>query len=237
METTTVIFDLFGTLVDAPSAAERSAAARAIADTVGATKESVESYLQDSWLVRHDGTLPSVSDLAAHLQVCVGQQRPTAAVVDVLKQLAARRIEPAQSVTDTLSRLREAGLKIGLISDASAEIAEAWPTGALAPYFDHAVFSCTANAVKPASSLYIQILDQLDAVPQEVIYLGDGGGDELRGAQALGIRAIRVSRRGGEHTLVYRTGVEWLGPWIDSIESVDQVMSTPSARIDPEGTM
>lgn len=229
MATTAVIFDLFGTLVAAPSEAERSAAARAIADAVGATEESVESYLQNSWLVRHDGTLPNVSALAAHLQACVGQQRPTAAVVDMLKQLAARRMEPDRSVTDTLSRLREAGLKIGLISDASAEIAEAWPKSSLAPFVDHAVFSCTAKAIKPAASLYVEVLCQLGVVPDETIYLGDGGGDELRGAQARGICAIRVRRRGGEHALAYGTGKDWRGRSIDCIESIEHVLSTRSA--------
>lgn len=221
MATTTVIFDLFGTLVAAPSTVERSAAARAIADSAGTTQASVESYLQNSWLARHDGTLPSVRALAAHLQESVGQQGATAPVVDMFEQLAARRIEPDRSVTDTLSRLREAGLKIGLISDASAEIAEAWPKSSLAPLVDHAVFSCIAKAIKPAASLYVEVLHELSAVPNETIYVGDGGGDEPRGAQACGIRAIRVRRRGGEDALAYGTGGDWHGPWIDSVESID----------------
>lgn len=237
MATTTVIFDLFGTLVAAPSAGERSAAARAMADAVGATQESVESYLQNSWLVRHDGTLPNVSALAAHLQASIGQQRPARPVVDVLKQLAVGRIEPDRSVSDTLRRLREVGLKIGLISDASAEIAEAWPKSSLAPLVDHAVFSCTAKAIKPAASLYAEVLHQLGAVPDETIYLGDGGGDELRGAQARGICAIGVRRRGGEHTLAYGTRWDWRGPSIDSIESIEQVLSTRSAGLKAGGNI
>lgn len=221
MTTTTVIFDLFGTLVAAPSPAARSSAAAALARAASTTPTIVEAYLRDSWMDRHDGSLPSVDALAAHLLASVGSSRPHAPVVETLRRLAAPRIEPDPSVVDTLLHLRAAGLKIGLISDASAEIADVWPAGRLAPLIDHAVFSCTANAVKPDASLYKVILRQLRAVPNGAVYVGDGGGDELRGAKTIGIDPILVSRRGGTHALAYRTGSEWQGPRLDRVEAIN----------------
>lgn len=220
MATTSVIFDLFGTLVVAPSTSDRSTAAVALADASGTTQAAVEAYLEGSWQVRHDGTLPSIDALAAHLLTWVGSRRPLAPVVETLERLAARRIDPDPSVTAMLARLHDAGLRIGLISDATAEVATAWPTSALAPQIDHAVFSCTAGAVKPAARLYKESLHALNAVPHQTVYIGDGGGDELRGAQTLGIRAVRVNRRGGEQTLAYSVGPDWHGPRIDTVDNI-----------------
>lgn len=220
MATSSVIFDLFGTLVVAPSTSDRSAAAAALADATATSQAAVEAYLESSWQVRHDGTLPSTDALAAHLMIGVGSRRPLAPVVEVLERLATSRLEPDPSVTAMLARLHNAGLRIGLVSDAAAEVATAWPRSALAPHIDHAVFSCTAGVVKPAANLYQSSLHALNAVPHQTVYIGDGGGDELRGAETLGIRAVCVNRRGGERTLAYGVGPNWSGPRIDSVDNI-----------------
>jgi putative hydrolase of the HAD superfamily len=220
MATTTVIFDLFGTLVAAPSTRDRAAAAAALAYAATTPQAAVESYLQTSWLVRHDGAISSTTALAAHVLAAVGSRRPTEPVVITLKRLAVHRIKPDPSVTDMLERLRDASIRVGVISDASAEVAEAWHASPLAPHVDHAVFSCTAGAVKPAASLYKEVLHILSAVPGEILYIGDGGGDELRGAETLGIRAVCVRRRGGEHALAYNVRHDWQGARIDSVDNI-----------------
>lgn len=221
MTVTTVIFDLFGTLVDAPTTADRSTAAAVLAAALGSSTRLVERYLDDTWALRHDGSLSSLRDLAVHMRATVGSDADISSIIETWRALARPRLVPDQSVVSTLQRLRRAGVKVGLISDASTEIADAWPTSPIAPLVTHAVFSCDASAIKPAPTLYKQALRKLGAVPNETVYIGDGGGDELRGAETLGIRPIGVRRRGGPHTLVFATRSEWPGPCIDSVEDIN----------------
>lgn len=215
-----VLFDLFGTLVSAPYPAERSAAAATLGRAAGSSAAAVEHYLDQTWAVRHDGTLPTVDQMARHMLNHIGVAQPPAPVATAWRKLAPPRIVPDASVLETLDQIRDSGLSIAVVSDASPEIAEVWPTSSLARLVDHTVFSCVVGAVKPSPRLFNAALDLLGVEAHDAIYIGDGGGDELRGAQAVGMHATRVSRRGGAHTLAYGIGPTWDGPRVDSIEAL-----------------
>jgi FMN phosphatase YigB (HAD superfamily) len=52
-----------------------------------------------------------------------------------------------------------------------------------------------------------------------VLYVGDGGGDELHGALAAGMAATRVHRRGTADGLAFGA-TSWAGSTLDSVERV-----------------
>lgn len=220
MSATTVIFDLFGTLVAAPSRSDRAAAVLALSAAAECSTAAVDEYLDESWMARHDGSLPDVDSLVDDLMKHVGLSASPSRVAAAWRSLATPRIVPDRSVSAMLTNLHTNGIRIGLISDASAEIAEAWPSGRLAQNVEHAVFSCTSGAVKPSAVLYREALDRLDAHPDDALYVGDGGGDELRGAQKLGMTPIRVARRGGANNLAYGVGPMWDGLTLSSAEEI-----------------
>ncbi|MGY0386374.1 HAD family hydrolase [Nocardioides sp. WG-D5] len=220
MSATTVIFDLFGTLVAAPSRSDRAAAVRALSAAAESGTAAVDEYLHESWTTRHDGSLPDVDSLVDHLMKHVGSSASPSRVAAAWRSLATPRLVPDRSVSTLLADLRGNGIRIGLVSDASAEIAEAWPAVRLAQDVDHAVFSCTSGAVKPSSALYREALEHLAACPAEALYVGDGGGDELRGARELGMTPVRVARRGGAGTLAFGVGPTWGGLALSSVEEI-----------------
>lgn len=220
MSATTVIFDLFGTLVAAPSRSDRAAAVHALSAATESSTAAVDEYLDESWMVRHDGSLPDVGSLVEDLMKRVGSSASPSRVAAAWRSLATPRLVPDRSVSALLANLRASGIRIGLISDASAEIAEAWPFGRLAQEVDHAIFSCTSRAVKPSAVLYREALERLDARPDEALYVGDGGGDELRGAQELGMTPVRVARRGGASSLAYGEVAGWDGLTLSSVEEI-----------------
>lgn len=220
MSATTVIFDLFGTLVAAPSRSDRAAAVRALSAAAECSASAVDEYLDESWMARHDGSLPDVDSLVDHLTKHVASSASPGRVAAAWRSLATLRLVPDRSVSALLADLHANGIRIGLISDASAEIAEAWPSSRLAPDVDHAVFSCSSGAVKPSSALYREALENLAAHPDEALYVGDGGGDELRGAQELGMTPVRVARRGGASALAYGVGPAWDGLTLSSVEEI-----------------
>jgi len=221
-----VVFDLFGTLVAAPTPDDRAHAASRLAVVAGCGTAAAERYLRDTWTVRHDGTLPTLTSLAAHLVHAVsGPQAAIGPVAGELRALGQARLVPAAPIIRTLQCLRGNGMRIGILSDASAEIAATWPASPLAALADVAVFSCVAGAVKPDQRLYRCVRDQLGVPPERVLYVGDGGGDELRGALAAGMAAVAVRRLGAPDALAFGDA-GWPGPLLDAAEDVPAYLAT-----------
>jgi len=215
-----VVFDLFGTLVDAPTRIDRAHASERLAEAAGCRPSQAERYLVNTWFVRHGGALPTVTELAEHLLWSVGGAHgAVTAVADQLHALARSRLIPDASVMRTLADLRDQGLLLGALSDASAEIAEGWSDSQLAAVVDAAVFSCQAGCVKPDQRLYRRVCAELGVPSNRVMYVGDGGGDELRGANEAGMAAVAVRRRGPRGALAFGD-TEWSGPILAAVEQV-----------------
>jgi len=215
-----VVFDLFGTLLAVPTPGERTRAASRLAALAGCGTAAIDRYLRDTWHIRHDGTLPTLADLARHLAHTV-EAPPLAIkpVADELRALGQARLIPALSVINALKSLRSKGVRLGVLSDASAEIAAVWPESPLAGLVDAAVFSCVAGAVKPDQRLYEHIRDELGVPAHRTLYVGDGGGDELQGALAAGMTAVAVRCRGPADALTFGL-TNWPGPRLEAAENV-----------------
>ena len=89
-----------------------------------------------------------------------------------------------------IQRLRDLGLKIGLISNAGYDEIEAWDDSPLAPLFDTAITSCHARLMKPDPAIYLLAADRLGVSPENCIFVGDGGSHEHEGAINVGMRTI-----------------------------------------------
>jgi len=158
--------------------------------------------------------------LAEHLlHYLDGPPSAVEVVAAELRALGSQRLRVDDSVVEMLTSLRRRGLKIGVLSDATAEIADRWQAGRLAPRIDTAVFSCHFGATKPDQGLYEAVCQRLGVPQSSVVYCGDGGGDELRGAEAAGMAAVRVQRRGGPDALVFGHQ-EWSGPISSLVEEL-----------------
>lgn len=220
-----VVFDLFGTLVTAPSPDERSDAAARLAARTGRDPAEVLRYFCDTWQVRHDGSLATLTDLATHLVRYLGASTTAVtAAADELAALAQRRLIPDASVARALKELHNNGIRIGVLSDASAEIAAAWVASPLSALADAAVFSCAAGAVKPDQRLYTRIRAELEIPARHVLYVGDGGGDELRGATDAQMLAVGVRCRGAADALAFNA-TDWDGLFLDRVEDLPHYLA------------
>jgi FMN phosphatase YigB (HAD superfamily) len=95
------------------------------------------------------------------------------------------------SVLTMLRSLRELGARLGVISNCSIEEVAAWHRSPLAALFDAdaVVFSYDVGHVKPERPIYLEACRRLGVDPPDVVYVGDGGADELAGAARVGMRA------------------------------------------------
>ena len=124
-----------------------------------------------------------------------------------LRRALARRVLDTVSAgtLEVLDALRADGHPLALISNATAEAAEAWPHCLLASRFDVAVFSCEVGLAKPDPGIYRLAAGRLGVDPTECVFVGDGADGELAGAAAVGMTVLRTT----EHS---DTDPRWDGP-------------------------
>jgi len=133
--------------------------------------------------------------LVAHtIDPTVDESRILAAVASRRRRFESGLVEVEPGMLSSLDRLRAAGIRIGLVSDAGADDVESWPRSPLRERFDAAVFSFELGVRKPDARMFRHVLDALGVPPDAAIFVGDGGSDEHRGARAVGMSTVFVSR-------------------------------------------
>jgi putative hydrolase of the HAD superfamily len=220
---TAVVFDFFGTLTPVSPPLRWAANAAGIAEVMGVPPPDLTAALDTSFPERISGALGDVRSTMRELARRLGVELTEDQLTDVARR--RREIQEAMfalrpEALPVIAELRARGLKIGLLSDCTSELPDAWPGLPLAPVVDAPVFSCVERTRKPDPRLFRTVAANLSAAPAEVLYVGDGGGNELTGASAAGMRAVLLagpdwhSHSATEH---WHREQDWTGPRISSL--------------------
>jgi HAD superfamily hydrolase (TIGR01549 family) len=108
--------------------------------------------------------------------------------------LESENFELYEDVVPVLGALREAGLKIGLVSNTSRDLDAFVRHHALD--VDAWVSSGVHGKVKPSPSIFKAVLDLLEVVPEAAVMIGDSPEDDVAGAEAIGVRGLLLDREG-----------------------------------------
>jgi putative hydrolase of the HAD superfamily len=217
---TAVVFDFYGTLTPvSPSEAWATNAAR-LAAVIGVSADALVRVLDDSFPERISGALGDVRQTMRVLCDRLG-----ADLTDEQFDEASRTRRAVQEsmfalrpeALGVIGTLRERGLRIGLVSDCTSELSDAWPRLPLAAVIDAPVFSCVERTRKPDPRLFYAVARRLPAEPAECLYVGDGGGRELTGASGVGMRAVQLAGPDWHDHRDHRTEADWAGPRISSL--------------------
>lgn len=119
---------------------------------------------------------------------------------DKVKQMTAKRIATAEScfqnlhpeILPMLEALHGKGIRIGLISNCFSEEAQVIRQSSLAPHFDVMCLSYELGMRKPEPEIYKVCADKLGAKPEQCLYIGDGGSNELETARECGMKAVQA---------------------------------------------
>jgi HAD superfamily hydrolase (TIGR01509 family) len=116
-----------------------------------------------------------------------------------------RRLEKAavfqrfdRDALTVLHRLHNRGCRLAVVSNCFAEDVEAWRQCEAAEWFDASVFSFEVGAAKPEPEIYRESIRRLGVEAFSAVFVGDGGDDELLGAERAGLRAAQAAWFGGE---------------------------------------
>lgn len=187
-----VIFDLFHTLTSVESkwGAHTS-------DILGIDRETWNLHLLEKSRDRLIGKEKDPFILVKNLAHSVNPNIP----LDLIQKAADNRIKRferalvniPEKTKYTLKKLKEMDKIIGLISNADVCEMAGWSKSPIAHYFDKVVFSCEVGLVKPEREIYEYTLKELNIKPDESVFVGDGGADELHGAKQVGLSTIMIT--------------------------------------------
>lgn len=114
------------------------------------------------------------------------------ALLEDMELKAAEEVMLYPGAIDTLSRLRERSLKIGLVTNNGRVGTEMTVRRyKLWDFFDAVVTRDDCEEVKPAAAPVLKVLAELRSRPEEAILVGDGVMDVMA-ARAAGLRSVAV---------------------------------------------
>jgi putative hydrolase of the HAD superfamily len=99
-------------------------------------------------------------------------------------------------VADTLESLRDAGLHIGVISNASHTLPETLRKAGLARYFDTVTYSFGVGFEKPDVRIFRRAVATANASEDRSLHVGDSFEADYVGARRAGLHAILLQREG-----------------------------------------
>jgi len=186
-----VLFDLDNTLIDfmkMKRQATDAALDAMIASGVKLNKEeaySVLSELYDHYGIEHQRIF---DEFLIRTQQKVDFKILAAGVVAYRKTRLVHA-EAYPGVMPTLLKLKQKGLKLGIVSD--APILQAWTRLTemkIQDFFDTVVTFDDTGERKPSAMPFNKALEQLGVKPEEVLHVGDWPERDIAGAKALGIK-------------------------------------------------
>lgn len=187
-------FDLFHTLTDVN---ETSPESKNTWELLGVRKDEWHAQVLDNSPWRQTGAVKDPVEIIGRMARAINP-----AVSDELIRSVAeyryRRFDravmfPPEKSIYALTELKRLGKKLALVSNADAAEVRAWGKSPFAPLFDCAVFSCDVGFMKPDPRIFKEALRRLEVTPQDCVFVGDGGADELRAARELGFTTVMVT--------------------------------------------
>lgn len=187
-----VIFDMFETLVtmlSAPSyfGADMAEEAGISAEQFGKIWHKFEYDQTVGKLTLEEAVAATLNELGCYSGVCFQQiiLKRNAAKAEVFKH-----IDP--DIIRVLKSLKEIDIKIGMISNCFSEENELIRQSVLYQYFDAPFLSYEQGICKPDKEIFNRCLNKLGIIPEEGLYIGDGGSSELEAAGELGMHPMQA---------------------------------------------
>ena len=91
-----------------------------------------------------------------------------------------------------LEKLKEKGIRTGLITNCFFEERDAIKECDLYPFFDAVCMSCDLKIKKPDPKIFDICIEKLGVEPCECLYVGDGGSNELEAARKAGMKPLQA---------------------------------------------
>jgi putative hydrolase of the HAD superfamily len=219
-----VIFDYFGTLTTSTPPGVWSELAARSAAPLGIPPARWRQALRESWAERAAGRLGGLPETFRELARRCGASPAPGALADAVAIHRAGQWELIRALRPeaepVLRALRGHAIPVGVLSECTVELADAWPSLPIAGLVTARILSCEEGLRKPDLELYRIAARRLGTAPRECLYIGDGGDGELPGASAAGMTAYLLRDAGRADGKAGEREKEWPGPAFSSLTEV-----------------
>ena len=129
----------------------------------------------------------------------IGLQTPPHELLEALGNAAISEvgIEPFPETRRTLERLRERGLRLGIVSDAWPSLESKYVKLGLRDFFDVFTISSRIACCKPDVRIYRTAIDEMQIPPQNLMFVDDLSCN-VRAAIDFGMHGVLIDRLGKE---------------------------------------
>jgi putative hydrolase of the HAD superfamily len=186
-----VIFDLFHTLTSLEST---RAPGKNTRDILGVSREAWNKqlllYSEDRLRGRMKDPFDIIKKMAHAIDPSITDDVIQEAVYNRINRFKYSLEHIDEVTVHTLKKLKSLGKLLGLISNGDVNEIAGWKDSPIQQYFDSAIFSCHVGYMKPEHEIYEMCIRELDVAPREALFVGDGGSDELKGAQCVGMTTV-----------------------------------------------
>lgn len=97
-------------------------------------------------------------------------------------------------VPEALSALASAGVRLAVVSNWDHRLPEVLEQLGLARFFDAVVYSSAVGVEKPDGRIFTEALARLGVPPEAALHVGDSRLEDVEGAEAVGMRALHLTR-------------------------------------------
>jgi putative hydrolase of the HAD superfamily len=191
-----VIFDLYDTLLYLTDPIVQETR-HAIALRAGVDPDAWAGLWRGNVVDRMLGKMGGLDDEIRGMLQQLGPAPPPALVAGLVEeQIAgwARAVTLYPETLPVLAALRQRGLKLGLISNCSADAGATVARIGLADFFDAITLSCDVGLMKPDPAIYQHTCEALGVTPPESMFVADGAFGELDASRALGMLTVKVEQ-------------------------------------------
>ncbi|MDX6674860.1 MAG: hypothetical protein QOH11_2278 [Solirubrobacteraceae bacterium] len=154
------------------------------------------------YVVHHlEGSDPSsLGDLRRRCAAVLAESAGTdpARALDAL--MGSLRFEPWEDAAPALVQLREAGLRLVVVSNWDCSLPEVLDGIGLGALVDAVVTSAVVGAAKPDPRIFEAALEAAGCAPGEAVHVGDSPEQDLMGAIGAGLRGLLLDRSGSPGT-------------------------------------
>ena len=128
----------------------------------------------------------------------------------IARELATRwwdPVIPKEGTADIARRLKEAGYKLYLLSNAGYMHRTYWPTVPGSEYFDGVLASAYEKLLKPQPEIYRLLCSRFGLVPEECLFVDDRA-TNLAGAEVAGMKTLMFKDSAGFLKKLESIGIE-----------------------------
>lgn len=104
--------------------------------------------------------------------------------------------KPYGNVREVLAKLKESGIRTGIISNWDPSARKVLKECCLDDLLDPIIVSCEVGAAKPSEKIFRIALEKAGVEPSRCLYVGDNYYDDAAGAATVGMKAVIINRFG-----------------------------------------